>query len=382
MTRVARVVVLGGYGVFGSRIVRSLIQHAGLEVIVAGRNARAAESFCATLPEKRGRAAALDCHARDCVERLHALRPTVVVDAVGPFQERNHALARGCAERGIHYVDLADCRPYVCSVAELDSLARERGVLIVSGASTVPALSTAVADELVRGLSKLDSIDTGISPGHRAPRGLATVQSILSYCGHRIPAFIDGELCTDFGWGGLHRHRYPAPVGPRWLSNVDVPERGLWPTRYAGLQTIHFAAGLEVAVLHLTLAVASRLVRSGLIRSLVPHARFMIRIADAFDPLASDAGAMHVRVRGEDERGHPVQRTWMLVAERGDGPQIPATPAAVLVKKLLAVAGYSPLTARGAGPCVGLLSLAEIMGELAPFAIRAELHEEQIAIGR
>ena len=376
----ARVVVLGGYGVFGSRIVRSLARHAELEVMVAGRSGRAAARFCAELGAPRVSPAAVDCRAADGLERLLALHPTVVIDAVGPFHQRSHVLPRGCAAAGIHCVDIADNRRHVGAIGELHSLARDSDALIVSGASTVPALSTAVVDELSRGLSRLLSIDVGISPGHRAPRGLATVQSILSYCGLRIPAFSAGRPTTEYGWGGLHRQRYPAPVGARWLSNVDVPEREIWPTRYRGLQSLRVAAGLEVGVLHLALTTASTLVRLGALRSLVPHARSMMRVADAFDSLASDAGAMHVQVVGENEQEQLLRRTWIVVAERGDGPQIPATPSAVLVKKLLGIDGYAALTTRGASPCVGLLSLDEIIAELAGYAIRTELHEEQVPV--
>ena len=176
----ARVVVLGGYGVFGSRIVRSLARHAVLDVVVAGRSGRAAARFCAGLGPLQTSPAAVDCGAADGLERLLALNPTVVVDAAGAFQQRGLALARGCAQAGIHYVDIADSRRQVNAIGELHALARDHNVLIVSGASTVPALSTAVVDELSRGFSRLASIDVGISPGHRAPRGIATVQSILS----------------------------------------------------------------------------------------------------------------------------------------------------------------------------------------------------------
>lgn len=376
----ARVVVLGGYGVFGSRIVRSLARHEVLDVVVAGRSGRAAARFCTSLGPLRASPAAVDCGAADGLERLLALNPTVVVDAAGAFQQRGLVLARGCAQAGIHYVDIADSRRQVNAIGELHALARDHNVLIVSGASTVPALSTAVVDELSRGLARLASIDVGISPGHRAPRGVATVQSILSYCGKRIPAFSAGAPATEFGWGGLRRRRYPAPVGTRWLSNVDVPEREIWPMRYPGLQSLRFAAGLEVSLLHFTLAVASGLVRLGVMRSLVPRARSMIRVAAALDPLASDAGAMHVQVVGENEQGQLLRRTWILVAERGDGPQVPAAPSALLVKKLLGVDGYAPLTTRGASPCVGLLSWSEIIAELDEYAIRTVLHEEQVPV--
>lgn len=323
---------------------------------------------------------ALDFRAPDAGEQLLALQATVVVDAAGPFQHREHSFARACAGNRIHYIDLADDRERVCNIGALDSLAQERGVLIVSGASTVPALSTAVLDELGAGMTRVQSVEVGISPGHRAPRGLATVQSILKFCGHPIPAFIAHSRVTEIGWGGLTRHRYPAPVGSRWLSNVDVPERTLWPARYATLETLRFRAGLEVSALHLGLSLLSRLVRMGLIRSLAPQASRMIRIADWFNSIACDSGAMHVQVMGVDASARTLRRRWTLIAERGDGPHIPATPAALLAKKLLGVPGYVAATERGARPCVGLLSLAEIVAEFRPFEIRTQLEEEAISI--
>jgi hypothetical protein len=51
---------------------------------------------------------------------------------------------------------------------------------------------------------------------------------------------------------------------------------------------------------------------------------------------------------------------------------VPAAPPALLVKKLLGFPGYAPLEKRGAFPCIGLLTRAEIMNELAGFVIRYE----------
>jgi len=378
--KAATVVVLGGYGVFGSRVVRSLVRHDEIDIVVAGRNRREAERFCAGLPAARVHPTALDSGASDVADRLLTLAAAVVVDSAGPFQRRDQSVPRACAEHGIHYIDLADDREWVCHIGELDSVAAENDVLIVSGASTVPALSTAVLDGLLTGLERITSVDVGISPGHRAPRGLATVQSILSYCGHPIPAFIARSHTTENGWGGLTRHRYPEPVGSRWLSNVDVPERALWPARYKTLETLRFRAGLEIGALHLGLAVLSGLVRAGLMSSLVPYASSMIRVADALNGWASDTGAMHVEIAGIHADSRSVRRRWTLSAERGNGPQIPATPAALLAKKLLGVPGYAPTMERGARPCVGLLSLAEIVSEWRAFAIRTQLDEEAIAI--
>ncbi len=75
-----KIVVLGGYGVFGSRLADLLLRDGHLVTIV-GRNAQKAE----TLATKLGCDwAAFDLHA--AAEPLRALSPAVVIDAAGPFQ--------------------------------------------------------------------------------------------------------------------------------------------------------------------------------------------------------------------------------------------------------------------------------------------------------
>ena len=88
-------------------------------------------------------------------------------------------------------------------------------------------------------------------------------------------------------------------------------------------------------------------------------------------------GAMHVSATGLTD-GRTIERTWSIVAEQGSGPQIPACPAAVVAKKLLRVPGYASLSARGAMPCLGMLSLDEILRELAHFPIRTAVQDEPV----
>jgi hypothetical protein len=358
--------------VFGSRIARSLARHREFELVIAGRNGNAASQSAAELAAGAdaapARALAIDIADVGRWAALFAERPDVVVDTVGPFQARDYALAQRCAQVGVHYIDIADSRRHVAGITALDRAARERDVLVVSGASTVPAITTAVVTDLIAPGDDLIEIDVGISPGQRAPRGLATVRAILDSCGHAIPS-LSGRT-DDHGWGGLARHCYPPPVGLRWLSNVDTPERALWRDRYPTLARGSVRAGLEIGFLHLGLWLLAQAVRAGVLRTLAPQAARLIRIADACDRFGSDTGAMHVRVVIRDRRGRLDRRQATLVAERGDGPQIPATPAALLVKKLLSVPGYAPVAARGARPCIDLLTMPEILGELRGLCIR------------
>lgn len=370
------VLVLGGYGSFGGRVCELLARSPELTVFVAGRRAAKAAQAVRRIGGSSLRPVALDRDAPDSIAAfLKAERPKVVIDAIGPYQGRDYRLPELILQHGAHSLDLADDRAYVAGIANLNSHAEARGVLVVSGASTVPALSCAVVDRLLEDLDSLESVDIGLSPGHRAPRGPATIRSVLSYCGKPIPAVARAHLATRRGWGNLTRHRYPPPVGGRWLSNVDIPDAALLPLRYPGVETLQLRAGLELSVLHLGLSLMSVLVARGLISSLVPAsgiARFLSRL---LDPFGSDAGAMHVTVDG-NRGGVRYRRHWAIVAEENHGPYIPATASSILAKRLCGVAGYAPLAARGARACVGLVSLDEFMLELSGFRIRTVMYDE------
>jgi len=371
-----RVVVLGGYGNFGMRICQALAQKGGLAVIVAGRNgARAAEtarrlrqSGCPARLE----ACELDARQADLAQALRRLDADLVIHTCGPFQGQDYRVARACIDAQAHYVDLADARSFVTGFAALDADARAAGVLAVSGASSVPALSAAVVDHLLPEFSALHGIDIGINPGNQTPRGLATVQSILSYCGQPFRQWHDGRWRTVYGWQGLMRRRYPAPMGRRRLAYCDVPDLELFPQRYPAVREVVFRAGLEISLLHLGTWVLSWLVRARLVNNWRDYAPQLKRISEWFERWGSTRGGMHVELRGLDHHGRPLRHCWTLLADSGDGPQIPCTAAVVMAQKL---AGGEIHTA-GAMPCLGFFALEEFMELLEGFDVMAQLQAE------
>jgi Saccharopine dehydrogenase NADP binding domain len=363
-----RVVVLGGYGHFGARIARTLAGDSDMEVTVAGRDAPRAADAAAAISRSDGHrveAAALDVTARDLAQRLRVLEPNLVIHTCGPFQERDHGVARAALTVGAHYVDLADARRFVCGIRAIDDAARSRDRLVVSGASSVPGLSGAVVDAFAHEFDALASIDSGIAPGNRTPKGRATVASVTSYVGKQFGVWRGGAWRPAYGWQRLRRHRYPPAVGPRWLADCDVPDLELFPERYPGVHTVEFGAGLELAFLHFGLWLLSWPSRWRWTRGLNAHADRLRRGSDWFSSYGSDTGAMHVAMDGY-RRAHRLSVTWTLVAKQGDGPQVPCTAAVVLARKLAA----GTLVARGAMPCLGLFSLDECLKALADFNVR------------
>ena len=364
--RPLRVVVLGGYGLFGRRLCARLALRTGLHLWVAGRDAakagqvvsRLAPSACASL-----QALSLDAQASDLTARLKVLQADVLVHAAGPFQGQAYDVARACIAARLHYIDLADGRDFVSGIGVLDAAARQAGVAVLSGASSVPALSSAVVDVLVEGLLQVDLIDIGISPGNRTERGLSTLQAVLSYCGQALPPF---HSAPRHGWSGSWRHRYPAPVGERLLSPCDVPDLTLLPARYAGQPAVRFGAGLELRLLHRGMNLMAWMTRRGFVRDWQRFSPLLWRVAEACKHWGSDAGAMHVAVQGRLASGEPVQRQWSLVAAQDHGPYVPTLAASALVRRLQQGLSLPP----GAQPCVGVLTLQDFGAEVEGLQIR------------
>lgn len=359
-----RVVLIGATGVFGSRIARRLAGDARFALTLAGRRRETLETLRLALGADTLRTACVDVTASDVGEALSALGPQLVIHAAGPFQHRDYRVAEACLACGSDYIDLADGRDFVAGIAQLDQRARQLGRLLISGASTVPALSSAVVDALRPRFGVLDTIEHAINPGNRTPRGDATVASILGYCGRPIRVWRDGRWQLAHGWMDSRRQMFP--FGRRRVGACEVPDLDLFPIRYAGVRTVIFRAGLELPLLQAATWCAALLVRLGLIRDLAARAPMLRRLSERFIRFGSDVGGMAVELGGTDLEGAPLRLRWWLSAGAGNGPQVPATPAVVLAQQL----ADGKISATGAHACMGLLTLDQLVSGFDGYAIQ------------
>lgn len=363
------VLVIGGYGNFGSIISRELALCGHIVLIIAGRSLEKAQRFAARISGANPISAVqLDINA-NLAAVLAQHKPDIVIHTSGPYQGQSYHVAQACIAQGCHYIDLADARDFVTSIAILDEPAKEKNVLVVSGASSIPCLSAAVIDHLQAHFSELHELHYGISTAQKASRGLATTKAILSYTGKAFTTIIDGQSKTIYGWQGLHRHKYKMLATPRWLSYCNVPDIALFPPRYPTLKSIRFYAGLEVPLLHIGLWGLSWLVRSKIIRNLQAAARFMLKLSNWFDWLGTHTSIFHLRLSGLAKDNTPITKSFELIADHGDGLYIPCMPAILLAKKLAA----NELKHRGAQPCVGLISLDDYLHSLKKLTIRWQI---------
>ena len=245
----------------------------------------------------------------------------VVVDAAGPFHSYGsgaYRLPRAAIAAGVHYLDLSDNSDFCAGISELDQSAKAAGLCVLSGVSSVPALSSAA----VHALAEADPvcvIDTAILPGNRAPRGMSVMHSILAQAGRPFWRWRGNRWERCHGWSDPATYRLPRGIS-RQGWQIDVPDFRLFPGHF-GAGTVIFRAGLELGVMRYGLAIFAFIRRILPFPVNRPMVRFFKLVADLLAPFGSRRGGMSVQVSTGTEK-----RTWSLPAEHGDGPSIPAVP--------------------------------------------------------
>lgn len=359
MTSPGPVLILGGYGNFGKRIAERLVA-SNVPVIIAGRNLDKARDRARQLGE-RADAARIDVSS-GWTRQLDDLSPSVVVNCCGPYVAGHYDVASTCLDNGLTYIDLADNRAFVNGFGQLDEAARKRGVTLITAASTVPTLSSAVVQHYQNGFSSIDILDYGISLGQKTERGLATFKSVLSYVGRPFEPY-KALNPPVYGWQDLRAVDFPE-LGKRWLANCEIPDFDLLPDAY-GIKKMRFGAGVELQAFNVALWAVSWLTRIGVPLKLENWAAAALRFMKLFDRFGTGDGGMYISLTGRDANDAEHVVDWFIIARDGYGPYIPAVPAVILARQ---VYRGEPLKT-GAYAGLGLVSLEDYLSELGDLPI-------------
>jgi saccharopine dehydrogenase-like NADP-dependent oxidoreductase len=366
----SRVVVVGGAGVFGSRLVRGLVQTTEAEIVVAGRNPARAQA--AVRGAGASNAVVLD-RSRATAADIASLGASLVIDAAGPFQGADLSFARACISAGVDYLDLSDARDFVAAFPSLDAEARTQNVRAITGASSTPALTHAALDQLTKGWRRIDMVRAGISAGNRAPRGLSMIEAILSWTGAPVRVFEGRQWITRAGWSRTFSHALPG-IGRRSFALAETPDLDLIPARFSPCEDGVFTAGLELGVMHRGMSVVGGLRRIGLLKDLRPLAGLLQNLAMLLAAFGTDRGCMFVEACGRDAENNPVRTEWTLVAPPVEGPFTPTLPALVLARQLIASRNLGP----GARACAGILSLDDLQSDFARHGLTTGITQERL----
>lgn len=188
-----RLIVLGGTGVFGRLLMREL--H-GVEIVTASR------------------ATGADLRDPGSIARL-ARGAFAVLCAAGPFQSFDLRCVRAVVDEGAHWLDIADDPGWFFGLVDdprLDARAREQHVAVISGLSTLPAVSGALARRVG------GPVDITLGIGNRNAKGAASIASAMTGDGRTIIT-PDRELLRREGIAARTFVKFQLP-GAAWIFRL------------------------------------------------------------------------------------------------------------------------------------------------------------------
>ncbi|WP_073953943.1 SDR family oxidoreductase [Thalassospira sp. TSL5-1] len=362
-----KIVILGGYGVFGSRLAELLLRD-GHDVVVAGRH-RAKAKACAN--DLGCAALEVDLHA--CPERIFSVAPDMVVDAAGPFhtyRDDPYKIARMCLDHGADYLDLSDDAAFTTGITVLNGPARQNNRCLLSGVSTVPGISSAIASDLCDGLDAVLLIESAILPGNRAPRGMSVITGIVGQLGTVSRVWRGGVWCDQACWSDARNLRL-APDIKRTARFIEVPDIRLFPG-FFNARSVMFRAGMELGILNAAMSWVGKLRRRWMFDVTPFRVGIIRKMADMLRPFGTDRGGMEVVVIGTKD-GETVRRCWRLIAEAGDGPYIPAIAARAVIRNR--VLGQ---VAAGARPCLAETSRPQTEQAMTDLSVSFQMDENPV----
>ncbi|MET0613038.1 MAG: saccharopine dehydrogenase [Pseudomonas caspiana] len=341
-------------------VCRHLINMPNVVLVIAGRNTEKLADSVNTLQSQSG----VPCESW-CGDAMGAAFGSVlrsldiqwVIHTGGPFQGQSYAVAQACVDAGVNYCDLADCRAFVNGIGILDAAARQAGVTLLSGCSSVPTLSSALIDQYRHRFSRIDVIEHGISSSAKMP-GLSTVEGVLAYAGKPIKQLRDGQVHEVSGWQDLTLRKMQH-LGTRVLANVDVPDIDIFGRRY-GAHTLRFKAGSGLKLGGVANYLLAAALRAGLVKDRMGWAARLHRWGTLFERFGDGRSAMYIDVEGVGVEGKALTMNVQLTAHNDKGPEIPSCAAVALMAKV--ARQYRPQP--GARPCVGEISVDEYLAAI------------------
>jgi hypothetical protein len=332
------VLIIGGYGTFGGRIVELLQGEPRLILQIAGRSLQRARAFRKTRGNTQANLVAVAFDRGGDVEaQLSVLRPNIVVDASGPFQTYGYRVIEACIAQRMNYLDLADDPNFVAGVSAFDEAARTAGLFMLSGVSSFPVLTAAAVRHLAAGMQRVDTIRGGIAPSPYAGVGANVIRAIAGYAGQPITLRRNGAQSTGHPFTEQMRFTIAPPgyfpLRTRMFSLVDVPDLRVLAELWPEVATVWMGAAPVPEILHRALIALAWLARWRLVPALSPLAPLM-HFATNHLRWGEHRGGMFVAIEATDASGAPRRRSWHLVAEREHGPYIPSMAVVALLLKL------------------------------------------------
>lgn len=238
-----KVVVLGGAGDMGSEAVRDLNNNPDVEkVIIADLNIEKAEKLAEQLGEK---CEAVYVNANDEENLISVIKKgDVALSCIGPFYKFEKKVALSSIKAGVNYISICDDFDAVEEVLELDTLAKEKNVTVLTGVGWTPGISNILAVRGIQQMDKAEEINISWAGDAEDAEGLAVIKHTYHIFTGKIKTFIDGEEKLIDAGSGKEIVEFLPPIGKIPVYHLGHPEPVTIPRFIPGIKTVTLKGGI------------------------------------------------------------------------------------------------------------------------------------------
>lgn len=215
-----RVVVVGGAGNFGARIVRALRGDPNIELMVAGRrfvSVPGADDIPGVL---------IDIDGAGIAQAVKDLSPGLIIHCVGPFQGQDYRVASAALAAGAHYLDLADGRRFIADFSRaMHDPAVSAEPSGISGARRYPRCRRRLSRNCEKGCLRSNPLRSPLHPGSAHLAGEQPWRQYLAiWAAHSRSG---GRAAGDVRGDGWSWKSYDSMSVVAWLPHATFPSGSL-----------------------------------------------------------------------------------------------------------------------------------------------------------
>jgi len=269
-----KLVVLGGAGDMGERVVREVAGKAGALVVVADYNLSRARRLAEELGVE---ACQVDVRQRQALGDV-LKDAALVVNCVGPFYRFAAPVALAAIEAGVDYIDICDDDDATLALLSLDGLARRKGVGLLVGMGWTPGISNIMVRRAAQRLDRADDVDITWVGSVSDSEGLAVIKHVVHAVTRRTPMFLNGQWIEVEALGGARETEFPAPIGKVAAYYCGHPEPVTLPRFMDGLRNVTLRGYLLPHEIQ-------NLVRAFIVLEMVDNERKIDVLSDLLQPL-------------------------------------------------------------------------------------------------
>jgi saccharopine dehydrogenase (NAD+, L-lysine-forming) len=148
-----------------------------------------------------------------------------VVNCIGPNYKYEVRIAQAAIDAGVSLIDINDDTEATLQMLELDTAARNAGIVIVLGLGASPGVNNVLVRAATDQLDHVEEIHTAWVMAGSDPGGLALSYHLLHSLSGRALTVVNGQLVEVESFvDGRERIDFPEPVGPLDVFHVGHPE--------------------------------------------------------------------------------------------------------------------------------------------------------------